>query len=238
MKIVATLPTYNEAQNIPSLIESLLQVSRSLEVLVIDDNSPDGTWQVVAEMARNDSRIHLLHRTTERGRGTAGIAGFRRALELGADLVVEMDADWSHHPRFLRPMLQAARRADVVIGSRLVKGGGETGRNAVRTLITLLANTYIKAILGLPVRDCTSGYRVFRRRVLERIDWDRMRSTGPAIVQEVLVAARAMGARFTEVPILFEERRAGSSTFNSQIMLAGLAAQWRLRFSQAPVRTL
>jgi dolichol-phosphate mannosyltransferase len=135
-------------------------------------------------------------------------------------------------------MLQAARRADVVIGSRLVKGGGETGRNAVRTLITLLANTYIKAILGLPVRDCTSGYRVFRRRVLERIDWDRMRSTGPAIVQEVLVAARAMGARFTEVPILFEERRAGSSTFNSQIMLAGLAAQWRLRFSQAPVRTL
>ncbi|MBI1289888.1 glycosyltransferase [bacterium] len=238
MKIVATLPTYNESENLPSLIDALLKVSGALEVLVIDDNSPDGTWKLAAEMAEKNPRIHLLHRVNEKGRGSAGIAGFRRALDLGADLVVEMDADWSHNPRFLEPMLRAAEKADVVIGSRLVKGGGETGRSKVRTLITQMANLYIKLLLGLPARDCTSGYRVFRRWVLERIDWDQVRSNGPAIVQEVLVAARAMKASIAEVPILFEERRAGTSTFNSKIMLAGLMAQWRLRFRPAPVRTL
>lgn len=236
MRIIATLPTYNESENINSLIDALLRVSKYLEVLVIDDNSPDGTWKLVAERAERHPRIHLLHRTTERGRGTAGIAGFRRALEMGADVVVEMDADWSHHPRFLRRMIRATRRADVVIGSRLVPGGGETGRNPVRTLITHGANLYIRTLLGLPLRDCTSGYRVFRRWVLERIDWDRVHARGPAIVQEVLVAAKAAGARLTEVPIMFEERRAGTSTLNSKILLAGLAAQWRLLLSQPPVR--
>lgn len=238
MKIIATLPTYNEAKNIIPLIDALLETSTRMEILVIDDNSPDGTWKLVKELADKNPRVHLLHRTTERGRGTAGIAGFRKALEMGADLIVEMDADWSHHPRYIRPMLKAARRADVIIGSRLVRGGGETGRNGIRTLITRCANLYIRAILRLPVRDCTSGYRVFRRWVLEKIDWDRVQSTGPAIVQEVLVGARALDARIVEVPILFEERRAGSSTFNSKILLAGLLAQFRLRFQPAPVLPL
>ena len=238
MKIVATLPTYNEADNIISLIEALLRVHPKLEVLVIDDNSPDGTWQIVRDRAEKDPRVHLLHRTKERGRGTAGIAGFKKALEMGADLIVEMDADWSHHPRFLRKMLLRARHADVVIGSRLVRGGGETGRSGIRTLITYCANMYIRCVLGLKVRDCTTGYRVFRRWVLEKIDWNRVKSSGPAIVQEVLVAACALDARITECPIIFEERRAGHSTFNSKIMLAGLAAQWRLRMKPAPVRTV
>lgn len=238
MKIIATVPTYNEAENIVPLIDSLLKTSRFLDVLVIDDNSPDGTWRIVGGIARKNPRVHLLHRTEEKGRGTAGIAGFKKALELGADLVVEMDADWSHHPRYIRPLLSASKRADVVIGSRLIAGGGETGRNPVRTLITLCANLYIRTILQLPVKDCTSGYRVFRRWVLEKIDWDRVHSTGPAIVQEVLVAARALGARFAEVPITFEERRAGTSTFNSKILLAGLMAQLRLRLQPAPVLNL
>ncbi|CAN5169114.1 polyprenol monophosphomannose synthase [soil metagenome] len=238
MKIVATLPTFNESANIIPLIKALLKVSRVMEVLVIDDNSPDGTWKLVRSMAEENPRVHLLHRTTERGRGTAGVAGFRKALEMGADLIVEMDADWSHNPRFIRPMLVASRRADVVIGSRLVPGGGETGRHGIRTLITHLANSYIRLILGLPVRDCTSGFRVFRRCVLERIDWNRVESRGPAIVQEVLMAAKAMGARFKELPILFEERRAGKSSFTTKILLAGLAAQFRLRLRPAPVRTL
>ena len=237
MKIIATLPTYNEAENILPLIEALLRVSRTMEVLVVDDNSPDGTWKLVGDLAERNPRVHLLHRTKERGRGTAGIAGFRKALELGADLVVEMDADWSHHPRFLRSMLRATRKADVVIGSRLVAGGGETGRSPVRTLITRLANLYIRSVLGLPVNDCTSGYRVFRRWVLEKTDWNAVKATGPAIVQEVLYASRALRARIVEVPILFEERRAGVSSFNSKIMVAGLMAQWRLRFRPAPIRT-
>ncbi len=237
MKIIATVPTYNESENILSLIDRLLKTSRYMEVLVIDDNSPDGTWRLVQDVAERNPRVHLLHRTTERGRGSAGVAGFKMALELGGDLIVEMDADWSHHPRYIRPMLVAARRADVVIGSRLVKGGGERGRNGMRTLITFLANTYIRTLLGLPVRDCTSGYRVFRRWVLERIDWSKVRSSGPAIVQEVLVAAYAADARIAEVPILFEERRAGVSTLNFKILLAGLAAQVRLRLQPAPVST-
>ncbi len=238
MKTIAVLPTWNEADNILPLIDELLLVSRHLEVLVVDDNSPDGTWRIVAERATTDKRVHLLHRTTERGRGSAGIAGFRRALDLGADLVVEMDADWSHHPRFLRSLVRASRKADVVIGSRLVRGGGERGRNPARTAITLAANLYLRLLLRLPVRDCTSGYRVFRRAILERFDWDALRSTGPAIVQEMLVTARAAGARFAEVPILFEERRAGTSTFNSKIMLAGLGAPWRLLLGRPAVRML
>jgi len=238
MKIVAVLPTWNESENILSLVDALLSVSRHLEVLVVDDNSPDGTWKLVAERAATNPRVHLLHRTSERGRGSAGIAGFRRAVDMGADLVVEMDADWSHHPRFLRRLLRASRKADVVIGSRLVQGGGERGRHPVRTLITRCANFYLGTILRLPLRDCTSGYRVFRRGVLLRFDWDRLRSKGPAIVQEMLVTARAAGARFAEVPIVFEERRAGTSSFNSKIMLAGLGAPWRLVFARPAVRSL
>lgn len=235
MRIVATVPTFNEAENILSLIDALLAVSQDMEVLVVDDDSPDGTWKLVEERVRADSRVHLVHRRSERGRGSAGVRGFQRALELGADLVVEMDADWSHDPRFLPAMLNAAQSADVVVGSRLVRGGGEAGRHPARTLITRAANLYLRLLLRLPVRDCTSGYRVFRRSVLERIDWARVRSNGPAIVQEVLVACRAVGARFAEVPIHFEDRRAGSSTFNSKIALAGLVAPWRLLLSAPPV---
>lgn len=235
MKIIACLPTFNEAENIVPLIDELLAVSRNLEVLVIDDDSPDGTWKIVEGLSARNSRVHLLHRKTNRGRGSAGIAGFIRALELGADLVIEMDADWSHHPRHLKPMIRATNKADVVIGSRLVSGGGETGRNPVRTLITYGANFYLRMILGLPVRDCTSGYRVFRASVLENIEWQKMRSTGPSIVQEVLLAAQSAGARMTEVPILFEERRAGNSTFNFQILVAGLLEPLRMRLRRPAV---
>jgi len=235
VKIVTCLPTYNEADNIVPLIQNLLAVSTKLEVLVIDDDSPDGTWKLVEAHSADNPRVHLLHRKTERGRGSAGVAGFKRALEMGADLVIEMDADWSHHPRYLREMIRSTQRADVIVGSRLVPGGSETGRNFIRTLITYGANLYLKILLNLPVRDCTSGYRVFRRYVLENIDWDRVQATGPSIVQEVLLAAHALGAKMTEVPIVFEERRAGVSTFNFKILVAGLLAPWRLRFRQPAV---
>jgi len=236
MRIVATVPTFNEARNILPLIDALLAVSKNMEVVVVDDDSPDGTWKLVEERTRVDERVHLIHRRSERGRGSAGVSAFRRAIELDADYVVEMDADWSHHPRFLPAMLQAAEEgADVVVGSRLVAGGGEEGRHAVRTFITKAANFYLRVLLRLPVQDCTSGYRVFRRRILDRINWDRVRSNGPAIVQELLVACRAAGARFAEVPIHFEDRRAGQSTFNSKIALAGIIAPWRLLLTAPPV---
>jgi dolichol-phosphate mannosyltransferase len=219
---MAMLPTYNEAGNTRSLIEALLVVADGMEVVVVDDDSPDGTWRIVGEMAERDPRVHLIHRTGVRGRGSAGVAGLRYAVEAGAQLVVEMDADWSHHPRHIPAMLEAARTADVVIGSRLVPGGGETGRTGWRRLVTHAANTYIRLVLGLMIRDCTSGFRVFRREALERIDLARMRSNGPAIVQEILMACKRAGCRFAEVPILFEPRRTGKSSLTTKILLNGL----------------
>ena len=135
-RIIAMIPTYNEAENIWSLIDAVLALGPQYEVLVVDDHSPDGTWRIVRERAGRDPRIHLLHRMRRRGRGLAGIAGFREALRLGADLVVEMDADWSHDPARIPALVEAARRADLVIGSRRVAGGGETGRGAARRAIT------------------------------------------------------------------------------------------------------
>ena len=231
MRTVATLPTYNEAGNIGPLIDAILALGPEHEVLVIDDDSPDGTWRIVAERAAAEPRVRLLHRTAERGRGTAGLAGFIKARELGADIVVEMDADFSHHPRFIPSLAEPVRAgaADVVVGSRLIAGGGETGRGAIRTIITLAANAYIRTMLRLPVRDCTSGFRVFGPKALAAIPWERMEAKGPEIVQEVLIEARAAGLTIVERPILFEERREGQSTFNARIALRSLAWVWKRR---------
>lgn len=256
-RVWAMLPTYNESGNIESLIRALLETRDDLGVVVVDDNSPDGTWKIVQSLAAEfPGRVDLLLRTRERGRGSAGVAGFKRALELGAAFVIEMDADWSHHPRHVPELLAAAMgegdggsggaatcdsgnaMADVVIGSRLVPGGGEAGRPFIRTLITHAANLYIRLMLGLRVRDCTTGYRVFSRRMLEGIAWERMESNGPAIVQEMLLACRALGGRMVEVPIRFEQRRAGQSTFNTKIMLAGLGAVLKFRFRKPPVKDM
>jgi len=231
-RTIAMLPTYNEAENIVPLIDAILALGPELEVLVVDDDSPDGTWRLVRDKKKAEAnpRIHLLHRLTRRGRGLAGIAGFCEALRIGADAVVEMDADWSHDPRWIPALLEKSRDADVVIGSRLVPGGGEQGRGAPRRWITQAANAYIRLMLGLPVRDATSGYRLFSRRCLEALPWDAMRSTGPEIVQEVLLAAHARGFKMVETPILFVDRRHGQSTFNGRTMLRSLKAVWRLHF--------
>jgi dolichol-phosphate mannosyltransferase len=232
MRIVVTLPTYNEAENIGPLIEELLALGDEFEVLVIDDDSPDRTWEIVWRLSKTEPRVHLIRRIGERGRGTAGLVGFKWARDEGADAVVEMDADFSHQPRFIPALLEPIRRgeANIVIGSRLVPGGGETGRSPIRTVITLLANAYIRLILGLPIRDCTSGFRVFDRQALERLPWEKMRCRGPEIVQEVLHEARKAGLKMVERPIIFEERRAGQSTFNVKIMLISLLYMIRLRF--------
>lgn len=232
MRIIVTLPTYNEAENIGPLIEQLLALGEEFEVLVIDDDSPDRTWEIVLRVSKTEPRVHLIRRIGERGRGTAGLVGFKWARDEGADAVVEMDADFSHQPKFIPSLLEPIRsgEANIVIGSRLVSGGGERGRSPVRTLITILANAYIRLVLGLPIRDCTSGFRVFDRRALETLPWERMRCRGPEIVQEVLYEARKAGLKMVERPIIFEERRAGQSTFNVKIMLRSLLYMLRLRF--------
>jgi dolichol-phosphate mannosyltransferase len=231
MKIIVTLPTYNESENIRPLITELLALGPEFEVLVIDDNSPDGTFRIVGEMAAAEPRVHLLHRVNEKGRGSAGLAGFAKARDMGADAVVEMDADFSHQPKFIPSLLEPvrSREADVVIGSRLVSGGGEEGRSFLRTIITFAANFYIRTLLKLKLRDCTSGFRVFNRHALEVLPFEKMTAKGPEIVQEVLWEARAANLKMVERPILFTERRAGQSTFNSKIMLRSLKYMIGLR---------
>ncbi len=229
MSIIVTLPTYNEAENILSLIDNLLGLRPDISVVVIDDDSPDGTYRLVGEKQKTTPRLFLLHRKGKRGRGSAGVAGFKFAVSKKADLIVEMDADYSHHPRFLPRLLDATQKADVVVGSRLVKGGGEAGRSVLRKILTHTANFYIRGVLGLKIRDCTSGYRVFHRRVLEAINLDTLTANGPAIVQEVLLRCAKRGFKIMEVPIIFEERKRGKSTFNLKIMLAGLWSVLKFR---------
>jgi dolichol-phosphate mannosyltransferase len=233
MKAMAMIPTYNEAPNIEPLLREILRQGADIGAVVVDDNSPDGTAKIVERLRREDPRVHLILRTEERGRGTAGVAGFQYAVAQGVEFIVEMDADFSHPPSCLPYFLGQMGDCDLLIGSRLVEGGGERGRSSLRRWITKLANTYIRMILGLPVQDCTSGYRVFRREVLQTIELDQLVSKGPPIVEEVLYKAFKRGFRVKEVPYILEERKAGESTFNRKIMLDALRMipkiRWRYR---------
>lgn len=230
MKIVVTVPTYNEIENIVGLCEAILAQDRAIEVLVADDDSPDGTWKAVAELARRQPRAHLLHRTTDRGRGRAGRAAYVQALQMGAELAFEMDADWSHHPEHLPAMIAALRQADVVLGSRQVPGGADIGRPAWRRWLTRASNLYVRLVLGVPVRDCNSGFRGFRASALRAIDVGAAFSPGPAIVHELLYKSRLRGLKIAEVPIRFKEREAGTSTLTFRTLLRSYFTILRLRW--------
>ena len=230
MRALAMVPTYNEALNIESLLREILRQGPEIGAVVVDDNSPDGTAAIVERLRKEDPRVHLILRLEERGRGTAGIVGFQYAVSQGVDFVIEMDADFSHSPSYISSFLSRMEDCDLLIGSRLLEGGGERGRDFSRQWISRLANAYIRLILNLPIRDCTSGYRVFRREVLEAIDLDQMMSQGPSVVEEVLYKAYKRGFRVKEVPYIFEERKAGESTFNRKIMLNALKMMLKIRW--------
>lgn len=230
MKTFIMVPTYNEADNISRLVPMILEKLPEAKILVVDDNSPDGTARVVEKLKKEYPRkIFLLVRKRARGRGTAGIAGFKYALAKKAEVVVEMDADFSHHPRHLPRMLREIREQDVVLGSRFVRGGKDK-RGLVRHGITILGNFYIRTVLKLSIRDCTSGYRVFRREVLEKINLEGLISSGPSIVQELLYKADLLGFKIKEVPIIFVDRRQGESKFNWKIMAQGVLMVLVLKF--------
>jgi dolichol-phosphate mannosyltransferase len=227
MKTIVVVPTYNEKENIANLIKEILKV-KDVDVLVVDDNSPDGTWKIVKGMA--DKRVNLLLRTKNRGRGLAGIAGFKYAVENKYDYIIEMDADFSHDPKYIPDFLEKIKECDVVLGSRAVKGGKQVGRPLLRRLITRLANLYIRILLGLKVNDCNSGYRCFKRKVLESINLDTMISRGPSIVQEVLYKVRLKGFKIREIPIVFTEREEGSSKLGPYLLWKGYVMVLKLRF--------
>jgi dolichol-phosphate mannosyltransferase len=208
------VPTYNEAGNIEALVKELLAlaVPADVHVLVADDNSPDGTGRLVQALAAADPRVHALIRTKRRGRGAAGIDGFKAALALGAEYVVEMDGDFSHQPRFIPALFAAAvGGADAVIGSRFVPGGSDSDRSVVRRAITWCVRRFIRRKFRTSVRDVSSGFRLFRRGILERIDLDDLISVGPSIVLEILYKLELLRANVVEVPIEFVDRRAGTT---------------------------
>ena len=223
MKTIVTLPTYNEAENIQEIIRQILAQNDSIEILVIDDLSPDGTGAIVDQMAQEDKRIHIVHRDGPRGRGVAGIEGLKKALTMNADFIIEMDADFSHNPKYLPELLKYASQYDIVIGSRFVKGGSETGRSRSREIISILANTYIRTLLRFPVKDCSSGYRCFTHKLLSEIDFGSFESKGPSIVSELLFHCVVYhNARVKEIPICFEDRTKGTSKLNKKILIQNL----------------
>ena len=224
------IPTYNESENIRQLVQDILGLDiENLSILVVDDDSPDGTWKIVEELERQDDRVHLLHRTENRGRGIAGVAGFRYALEAGAENILEMDADFSHNPRYIPSILDNMDKADVVLGSRALPGGEDVGRPAYRRLITKLANLYIRLMFGLKVRDCNSGFRCFKREVIKAIDLDKTISTGPSIVQEWLYKSHLKGFSIKEVPIVFTERELGESKLGFKGLYKGYIMVLKLK---------
>ena len=223
MKTYVMIPTYNERENIGNLIQEILNLKISdLRIVVVDDNSPDGTSVVVKDLSREHQEVELLLRTTERGRGAAGIAGFKHALEHGADCIIEMDADFSHHPKYIPSMLAAIQNADMVIGSRFISGGEDINRGIMRKVITILAGIYVRVLLGLKIKDVSSGYRCFKRKVLEAIELDSMISTGPSIVSEVFYRTHLKGFSIREIPIKFEDRTHGQTKLNYKILMKTL----------------
>jgi dolichol-phosphate mannosyltransferase len=228
MKPAVVLPTYNEAENLRKITEAILRVAPEMTVVIVDDESPDGTGRLADELARASGRVRVIHRRTKRGRGYAGAEGFRYCVAEGFDPIFEMDADLSHDPFYLPEFLAASREWEVVIGSRSVPGGGARARGLGRRLVTAGAAFYLRTMLGLKgVRDPTSGYRCFRRSVLESIHLETLTSPGPGIVTEILYRCR--GFRIKEIPILFQDREKGRSKFNLRAMGESLALAARLR---------
>jgi dolichol-phosphate mannosyltransferase len=227
------LPTYEEAANVERVVEQVrAKLPASAQVLIVDDNSPDGTGEIAARLAREHGGVHHLARARKEGLGPAYIAGFREALAGGAGLIVEMDSDFSHEPAYLPRLLEAAERADLVIGSRYVPGGGVTDWGALRRGISRGGSAYARVVLGVGVRDLTGGFKCFRREVLEAIGLDSIRSRGYAFQVEMTYRALQRGFRVVEVPIVFRDRQAGSSKMSRSIVLEAI---WRvplLRFGR------
>lgn len=224
------IPTYNERDNLPSLVEELLDTA-PVDVLVIDDASPDGTGRVAELLAKKTAgRVQVLHRARKLGLGTAYIDGFRHGLANGYRLLLEMDGDSSHQPRYVPELLRAAEGADVVIGSRYVEGGDIENWEFWRRALSRGGSTYARTILQMPVRDLTSGFKCFRREVLDAIGLETIRTTGYAFQIELSFRAWKLGFRLKEVPIVFYERQSGRSKMSRQIVAEGITSVWKMRF--------
>jgi dolichol-phosphate mannosyltransferase len=230
-RFIVLLPTYNERENLARIVPMILAQDARLEVLVIDDSSPDGTGRLAEEMAQTELRVHVLHRKTKEGLGRAYLAGFAWAVEKGYDLVFEMDSDFSHDPRYLRDLIAASADADLVVGSRYKKGVNVINWPMSRLLLSWFASVYARTITRLPVTDATAGFKCFHRRVLEAIPLTEVKSNGYAFQIEMSFRAWRKGFRIVEVPIVFTDRVEGTSKMNKSIVREAVWMVWWLRLA-------
>lgn len=227
-RLIVTLCTYNEKENLPLLIPEILEQLPWAEVLVVDDNSPDGTGQLADEMAAKDPRVHVQHRAGKQGLGTAILAGFRYAIERNYDFVLNMDADFSHHPRHLPALMELTNQCDVAIGSRYVPGGKAVGWSFARHFMSRAINFYARWLLWLRTKDNSGSYRAYRVSKLRELDLNRVRAKGYAFQEEILYRCRRVGCTMKETPIVFEDRRFGQSKINYKETFAALWVIFRL----------
>lgn len=226
------IPTYNESENLDAIARAVLAADSRLDILVVDDSSPDGTGAIADRLAAANDRVHVLHRAGKEGLGRAYLDAFRWALERPYRYVLEMDADFSHDPKYLPAFLDEAEAGtDLVLGSRYVEGGGTVNWGLLRKIVSRGGSLYARSVLGLRIRDLTGGFKCFRRRVLESIDLSQIHSTGYAFQIELTYRALKKKFKVKEIPIIFEDRRVGHSKMSRRIMLEALTLVWKLRFT-------
>ncbi len=228
-RVLVCIPTYNEKENIRRIVPAVLEAIPAGEILVIDDNSPDGTGSLADELAAEDRRVHVLHRAGKEGLGRAYIAGFNWALTHGYDRIIEFDADFSHNPAYLGEMVERLERADVVVGSRRVPGGGVVNWSLSRRLVSFAGSLYAGVVLGVPIKDLTGGFNGFRRETLERVDFNRIESHGYAFQIEIKYLAHKQGLRVEEMPIVFPDRERGQSKMSVVVFGEAMWSVLRLR---------
>lgn len=233
MKTVIVIPTYNEATNIQNLVNSIFKATKNqVDLLFVDDNSPDDTAEIIKAMMAENKNIHILERPMKMGLGTAYVAGFKFAIQKKYDLIFEMDADLSHNPADVPRILNAMDNFDLVIGSRYLTGVNVINWPLSRLILSLWANWYTRKITGLPLQDCTAGFKCFRREVLETIDLDRIQSDGYSFQIELHYLAWKNNFRIKELPIVFTDRESGNSKMSRKVMVEAAFMVWRLKFNE------
>lgn len=230
MKTLVVIPTYDEKDNVATMAEALFAVDPSLEILFVDDNSPDGTGDVIEGLIKNDSRIHCLHREKKEGLAKAYLAGFKRAIELGADKIVQMDCDFSHDPKDVPRLV--AEDADLVIGSRYVKGGATPGWPFKRRLISRMGGIFIRTVTGMPLKDPTGGFKCWKVSALKAMEYDTIESAGYSFQLEMNHRAWKTGLEIREIPIIFTDRVKGYSKISAGIAVESIKISLRLRFGK------
>ena len=228
-RALVVLPTYNEVENLGTIVPAVLDVDSRIDVLIIDDGSPDGTGELADRLAADSDRVSVLHRAGKQGLGTAYLTGFSWGLERGYSYLLEMDSDWSHDPKYVRDLLEAVEEADLAIGSRYVKGVNVINWPMSRLMLSYYANKYAHWVTGLPLTDATSGFKCFRREVLEAIDFEKVGSTGYSFQIEMDFRAWKKGFKLVEVPIVFTDRREGETKMSGAIVREAVWRVWALR---------